>query len=232
VRVSGVDLFVVDLDGTIADTRDDIARSVNFVLASEGRPPMSTGEVWRCVGEGVATLMERVFGVSDGNAAWSLAVGRSNESREASNPDRVRLRERVETFRAHYAEHLLDATRLYDGVAAFLARVRCAVLTNKPEAMSRRIVDGLGVGERVEAILGGDSLPTRKPDPAGLVEILARCTGAPARALFVGDSVVDAETARAGAVRFVGVSYGYSTRPELIAAGAIGVVDSLMEIEA
>lgn len=191
---------------------------------------MSTADVWRCVGEGVATLMTRVFGVGDGDAAWDLAVAKAEP--DLRDVEAVRLRERVGKFRAHYALHLLDATKLYDGVASFLARVRFAVLTNKPEAMSRHLLDGLGVGARAETVIGGDSLATRKPHPAGLNEILARCQVAADRALFVGDSVVDVQTAIAAGVRFVGVSYGYSTRDELMGAGAMGVVDSLSEIAA
>jgi phosphoglycolate phosphatase len=201
---------------------------VNFLLAAEGLPAMPAAEVARCVGEGVATLIARVFTARE-NAAPIQAVVDRGRAERAKDPAAV-LRERVEKFRAHYAEHLLDRTQLFAGVQSFLAQVRAAVLTNKPEAMSRRILDGLGVGARIEVVIGGDTLPTRKPDPAGCLEILARCRVPASRGVLIGDSVVDAQTARAAQVRFVGVSYGSSARDDDIAAGAIGVVDSLEEI--
>src|SRR5439155_1755384 len=102
----------------------------------------------------------------------------------------------VEAFMAYYGAHLLDATRPYPGVeealAALAARgVACSVLTNKPEAMSRAILEGLGLTARFVAVLGGDSLPVRKPDPAGLERLRALTATARERMLLVGDSGID-----------------------------------------
>src|SRR5213593_3854621 len=102
-------------------------------------------------------------------------------------------------------------------LAALAARgVPCSVLTNKPEAMSRAILTGLGLAARFVAILGGDSLPVRKPDPAGLAQLRALTATARERMLLVGDSGVDVRTARAGGVAFCGVAWGLT--PEALAA--------------
>src|SRR5260370_11841239 len=130
---------------------------------------------------------------------------------------------------AYYAAHLLDAARRYRGVeealAALAARgAACSVLTNKPEAMSRAILDGLGLAARFVAIVGGDSLPVRKPDPAGLERLRALTATARERMLLVGDSGIDLRTARAGGVAFCGVAWGLApqaleaARPERILA--------------
>jgi len=140
-----------------------------------------------------------------------------------------RLEAGVEAFMAYYAAHLLDATRPYPGVeealAALAARgVACSVLTNKPEAMSRAILSGLGLAARFVAIVGGDSLPVRKPDPAGLDRLRALTATARERMLLVGDSGIDLRTARAGRVAFCGVAWGLApealeaARPERIIA--------------
>src|SRR5207244_7682282 len=98
--------------------------------------------------------------------------------------------------------------------------VACSVLTNKPEAMSRAILTGLGLAARFVAILGGDSLPARKPDPAGLEQLRALTATARERMLLVGDSGIDLRTARAGGVAVCGVAWGLA--PEALAAGAPG----------
>jgi phosphoglycolate phosphatase len=116
-------------------------------------------------------------------------------------------------FMAWYGEHLLDATRPYPGIVEMLDRLAdepavLTVLSNKPEAMSRAIVDGLGIGRRFADVVGGDSLPTRKPDPSGLFALCERTATTPARTLVVGDSTIDLHTARAAGAAFCGVSWG------------------------
>ncbi len=145
----------------------------------------------RYVGEGARVLVERALG-----------------------PERQELVPRgLALFMDHYGAHLLDATRPYAGIPealdALVARgVALSVLTNKPVAMSRAILDGLALGGRFVAVVGGDSLVARKPDPAGL-EYLRTLTRTPReRMLLVGDSAIDALTARAGDVAFCGAAWG------------------------
>jgi phosphoglycolate phosphatase len=105
--------------------------------------------------------------------------------------------------------------------------VRLAICTNKPERLSRALVDALGWRGRFAAIVGGDTLPLRKPDPAPLREAIARAGGG--RAAFVGDSIIDAETARAAAIPFVAVSFGFADRPA-DQLGADAVIDSFADL--
>ena len=189
-------LAIFDLDGTLVDSREDLYQAVRHALSALGLPPRSLEEVVSFVGEGAARLVSR-----------------------AIDPHHHLLEPALAAWRAHYAEHLLDHTRLYPGVGAALASARCAlaVHTNKPGAMARRILDGLGVRSRFGAVVGGDEAP-RKPNPSGTLEIMTRLGAAPAETVFVGDSRVDQETAAAAGVRFVPVSWGFSPASPLAAA--------------
>jgi phosphoglycolate phosphatase len=180
-----------DLDGTLVDSRADLLTAVNHVRRGLGLADLAPATLSRYVGEGARVLVERALG-PDHQDAFPAALA---------------------VFMEFYADHLLDATQLYPGVAAALDAlaergVALSVLTNKPEAMSRAIVDGLGVGARFVALIGGDSLPVRKPDPAGLERLRARTGTARERMLLVGDSAIDVRTARAGGVAFCGVAWG------------------------
>lgn len=194
-RASATRLAIFDLDGTLVDSREDLFRAVEHALASLGLPPRTLDEVTGFVGEGAARIVARSIAPNDHLLEPALAL-----------------------WTAHYDAHLLDHTRLYPGVAAALASARCAlaVHTNKPGAMARRILEGLGVLARFAAVVGGDDGP-RKPDPAGTLQIMARLDAAPEETVFVGDSRVDGETAAAAGVRFVAVTWGFlpaSSLPE------------------
>jgi phosphoglycolate phosphatase len=188
------DLLVFDLDGTLADTRVDLARSVNHALALLGRPPLSLEAVVRLVGNGARRLIER-------------ALGEPEETEEVEAG--------LRSFTEHYREHCLIDTCLYPGVVEALDGLRgkrLAVLSNKPLGPSRTILEGLGIVERFARIEGGDSVPEKKPDPAGLLGLIAGARLEPRRVLMVGDSAVDVQTARAAGVAVVGVLYGF--RPD------------------
>lgn len=201
-------LAVFDLDGTLVDSLGDLHASVNHALEALGLPPRSVAEVRGYVGEGARVLLER-----------SVA------------PRADLVDEALALWRPHYEAHLLDRTRPYPGVPELLAGAsgRLAVLTNKPGAMARRILDGLGLLGRFSEVVGGDEAP-RKPDPAGLLGIVARAGLAPGDSLLVGDSLVDAATARAGGVPFVAVTWGLTSRERLAGAGATAVVDAPSEL--
>ncbi len=194
---------ILDLDGTLLDTLEDLAASVNAALDAVGVPRRPIQEIRTYVGEGARRLVERAVAphghlVEPALAAWW----------------------------AHYEAHCLDATRPYPGIPALLggARRTLAVHTNKPGALARKILGGLGLLAHFAAVVGGDEAP-RKPDPTGTLEILARLGGSPADAVLVGDSRVDAATARAAGVPFVAVTWGFQTRGDLAAAGAVTFVD-------
>jgi phosphoglycolate phosphatase len=192
-----------DLDGTLVDSRADLAGAVNHVLRRLGpgeRPPET---LYAYVGEGARVLIERSLG--------------------SAHADRVEAG--LALFMEYYGAHLLDATRPYPGIVEVLAAleargVAVSVLSNKPEAMSRAILEGLGLAHRFVGIIGGDSLSSRKPDPAGLEHLRGLTRTPRERTLLVGDSRIDVLTARAASVAFCGVAWGLS--PDALAAAEPG----------
>jgi phosphoglycolate phosphatase len=180
-----------DLDGTLADTRADLAAATNHVLTSFGLAEIPPRSVYALVGEGARRLVERALGPE--RADW--------------------IDEGVVRFLDYYGAHLLDATTLYPGVAEALDALAdhgaaLSILSNKPEGLSRTVLDGLGVGGRFRAIIGGDSLPTRKPHPAGLASLCALTATPPDAMLLVGDSPIDVATAANARTDFCGVAWG------------------------
>lgn len=177
------DLILFDLDGTLADTADDIADSLLDVLTEFGRPAIPRADIVAAIGNGVRRLVERT-----------------------TAPPHQPI---VDRFLAVYESRCLTKTRLYPEVAETLTRLstRKVVLTNKPSKMSLSILRGLGILDRFERVYGGDTLPVRKPDPE-VVRIILRETGA-CRPVLVGDSGVDVETAKNAAIPILALTYGY-----------------------
>jgi phosphoglycolate phosphatase len=198
-------LAVLDLDGTLLDTLDDLAASVNAALAAVGLPPRPRAEIERFVGEGARLLLAR-----------------------AVAPRLDLLEPALAAWWVHYRSNCLVHTRPFPGVPALLTRSgrRLAVHTNKPGSLARQILAGLGLLDRFAIVTGGDEAP-RKPDPAGTLEIMRRLGARPADTVFVGDSPTDVRTARAAGVRLVGVGWGFRPEAELRAAGAVTVVDTV-----
>lgn len=188
-----------DLDGTLIDSRADLTSAVNHVMRTLGRPEIPPETLYRYVGNGARVLLERALG-----------------------PDHQQHLERgFGLFMDYYGVHLLDATRPYPGMVEALAAletrgVHISVLTNKPVALSRAILAGLDLAGRFVDVIGGDSLPTRKPDPAGLLQLGERTNTPRDRLLLVGDSNVDVDTARNARVAFCGVAWGLT--PDVLVA--------------
>ncbi|HUB81024.1 MAG TPA: phosphoglycolate phosphatase [Bryobacteraceae bacterium] len=188
-----MDLLIFDLDGTLVDSRQDLANAVNAMLAHLGREPLANERVYSYVGNGAPVLVRRALGEP---AAEDL------------------FRSGLAFFMQYYGAHDLEFTALYPGVRESLDRFRAAgkrmaVLTNKPFAMSRHILDGLGVAGHFFRVIGGESLERKKPDPIG-VETLMRDAGVDrAHTVMVGDSSVDVATARNAGIACCGVTYGF-----------------------
>ena len=187
------DLFVFDLDGTLADTLEDISRSLNRALAGLGRPHLDPATVRGFVGKGARVLVERALGAGAEKEAVERALG---------------------LFIENYTPNCLVSTHLYPGVAETLEGLaregkRLAVLTNKPSAPAIRILEGLGASRLFESIIGGDRMPRKKPDPAGLLGLIESARVAPPRTLLVGDTGIDAATARAAGARSAWVPHGF-----------------------
>ena len=186
-------LVVFDLDGTLVDSRRDLAESANAVLGECGCRPLPEDAIGRMVGDGAATLVQRAF-VAAGCVQPPDALAR---------------------FLTIYNGRLLKFTRPYERVpdvlAALAARGPLALLTNKPLAATRQILDGLGLAGHFPParVVGGDGPFPRKPDPAGLLHLIAETGVTPAETMFVGDSVIDWRTARAAGARICLAGYGF-----------------------
>ncbi len=207
------DIVAFDLDGTLVDTAPDLAAALNYVLEQLGRPIIEPGTVRHLVGHGARALLRR-------------GLAKSGASDEAL------VEQGFPHFMDFYAANICVGTTAFAGVDAALdglkARgIRTAVCTNKPESLSRLLIEALGWEGRFDALVGGDTLPVRKPDPAPLHEAIARAGGG--RAAFVGDSIVDADTARAASLPFVAVSFGFLDRP-VEQLGADAVIDDYSEL--
>jgi phosphoglycolate phosphatase len=191
-------VIVFDLDGTLVDSRRDLADSINQVLREYRAPTLSEREVTSMVGEGARVLVERALATSGLPPEEApRALGR---------------------FLHIYDEHLLDSTLPYAGIPELLDRLhksaRMAVLTNKPTGASVRILEGLGLRRYFSEVIGGDSTYPRKPDPAALWHLTGLLGAARERTWMIGDSRVDLETAKNAGVRCCLVRYGFGFRFE------------------
>lgn len=187
-----------DLDGTLIDSRLDLAAAVNAVRRELGLAPLAVERVVAFVGHGARNLVRRALPEELSGGAFEAAY---------------------ERFLELYYQGCLEATRPYPGVEAMLAALAArwplAVVTNKPERHTRRILEGLGLARRFRFALGGDSLAERKPDPEPLREAARRLATDPSRLLYVGDSAIDGETARRAGAPAALVGWGFGTAAEL-----------------
>jgi phosphoglycolate phosphatase len=195
---------VFDLDGTLVDSRRDLAEAANLVLEDAGGRRLSEEAIGAMVGDGAAALVARAF----------AAAG------VPPPPDAL------DRFLAIYDERLLVHTRPYPGIPEVLSalhqRLPLAVLTNKPGGATREILEGLDLARYFEqdAIIGGDGPFPRKPDPAGLRHLADRAGVSAADTLLVGDSLVDLKTASAAASSICLARYGFGFETVRAAGGA------------
>jgi phosphoglycolate phosphatase len=206
-----MDLLIFDLDGTLIDSRLDLAHSVNATRTHMGMPALENEKVYSYVGNGAPVLIRRAMG------------------EKATEPE---VQEALEFFMEYYREHVLDFTTLYPGVKESLERLsaagkRMAVLTNKPVRMSRMIVEGLGVAPCFFQVYGGNSFDFKKPHPIGIETLMREAACDRSRTLMVGDSSVDVQTARNARVKCCGVTYGF--QPESLADPEPDVLVDSME---
>lgn len=187
-----------DLDGTLIDSRVDLANAVNHALATAGLPQQTEAEITVHVGNGLRVLLSEVMGP----VAESV------------------LDRGIEAFSAFYEEHCTDFTVLYPGVEEFLrpfaGTKKFAVVTNKPERFAIKIVKKLGLGELMPVIVGGDTLPEKKPHPAPVLKALADLKCESDVALMVGDGFQDILAAQTAGVRSCAAEYGYGFRIETL----------------
>ena len=208
-----IDLLIFDLDGTLIDSKLDLANSVNAARAHLGLGALDLPAISECVGYGAPVLIRKALGdqASEAQVARALTF-----------------------FLEYYRHHALDSTRFYPGVRESLERLHAAgkhlaILTNKPEAISRRIVDGLRVGGLFFRVYGGDSFAAKKPDPGGIEQLMREARAGHAATIMVGDTAVDVETARNAGVRACGVRFGFALDTFALAPPDL-VVDRMEEL--
>ncbi len=209
---------VFDLDGTLVDTLPDLHAAVRALLGESGLDTPSAAEVRTMIGDGARSLVER-------SLAWADAP-----------VDAAGLDAAFQRFLEIYGTAPCEASRLYANVEATLtalgaAGVRLGVCTNKPQAPSEAILEGLGIDRFFAAVVGGDAVPRRKPDPAHILDVLGRLGATPEASVMVGDSHNDLAAARAAGVRCVLVDYGYTVVPAM-ELGADRVIADFAELEA
>jgi phosphoglycolate phosphatase len=213
-----IKLVIFDLDGTLIDSRLDLVHSVNASLRHIGRPELPEDVIASYVGDGAPILIQRALG--------------------AEANDEALVRQGLEFFLSYYRAHKLDHTKVYPGVVDALMAIRnsangtprkLAVLSNKPVNPSRAIVQEIGLARFFSQVYGGNSFPTKKPEPEGARVLLEENGVLPEQAVMVGDSHVDVRTGINAGVYTVGVTYGFA--PRTLAAEPVDVqVDSPEEL--
>ena len=205
-------LLVFDFDGTLVDTRKDIADSVNLVLEELDLRTLPCETLFTFIGRGVQHLM----------------------SRSLENTGFDDLPRAIDAFMRHYEAHLMDQTTLFpncrEALDHFSGRRR-TILSNKPTRFITQILDALDCRAPFDTIVGGDLMGSKKPDPAGLHHIMQQHSVSPEETLMVGDSLVDIETGQRAGVKTCGVTYGHAGRESLETAQPDWIIDDLAELK-
>jgi phosphoglycolate phosphatase len=209
-------IVVFDLDGTLAETAGDLVATLNVVMAKEGLAALPFEKARDLIGAGARPLIQRGFDAA--GAPLSEA----------------RLQELYRFFLDHYHQNIAVHTVLFPGVIEALdglasSGYRLAICTNKMEAHALQLLTVLGVRDRFAFISGKDTFDVFKPDPRHLTETIARAAGDPARAVMVGDSRTDIDTAKSAGIPVVGVTFGY-TNVHVAELGADRVIDHFNEL--
>lgn len=209
------DMVLFDLDGTLVDSVPDMAWSIDSMLDLIGLPPCGEQKVRHWIGDGLENLIK-----------CSLTNGLDTEPEPGLFEKAFRL------FLDIYSDNSCRSTYIYEGVENGLDylkknRYRLGCVSNKREQFTRGILETLGIGENFEIIIGGDTLPRKKPDPLPLLYAAEFFNVRPENSLMIGDSVNDINAARAAGFRIICVSYGYNHGRDIRKSGPDAVVDSL-----
>jgi phosphoglycolate phosphatase len=198
-----VDLLLFDLDGTLIDSKTDLANSINLMLADVGRPQLDEAVVGGFVGDGVRVLVRRCLTATHPN----------------HEPPNDELHKRgIALMHQHYADEMLKTTRLYPHVAETLDAFkdkRKAVVTSKEVRFTRILLEHFGIANRFDVIVGGDTVSARKPDPEPVREAIRLLGGSASEAVMIGDSENDINAGRGAGTVTCGVTFGFRTAEQL-----------------
>lgn len=198
-----VELMLFDLDGTLIDSKSDLAASINLMLAEVGRPALSEDTIGSFVGDGVRVLTYR-----------SLTATEPDHK----PPDEELHAKGIALMHSYYQDQMFKTTRLYPGVEEtleFFKSKRKAVVTSKEVRFTKIILDHFGIAQSFDAIVGGDTLPFRKPDPEPVIEAIKLLGGTAADAVMIGDSENDVNAGRGAGARTCAVTFGFRNRKQL-----------------
>ncbi len=199
-------LLIFDLDGTLIDSSVDIANAINHAIEPAGIAPLTTEQVISMVGYGITQLVEGIV------------------------PPEF-CEESLKRFLKHYSNHIIDNTEPYPGVKETLSKLgnyKKTVISNKKEALSKKVMDGLGLSGFFDFILGSDSTFERKPSPVPIYEALKRAGVIKDEAIIIGDSDIDIKAGNAAGIKTLAVTYGFRKRETLQDADYI--IDSFEEL--
>jgi len=201
-----VSTLLFDLDGTLIDSKTDLANSINLMLVDLGRSPLSEATVGSFVGDGVRVLVRRSLSATDPNH---------------EPPDEELHAKGIALMHSHYANEMLKTTRLYPHVTETLASLRNkrkAVVTSKEVRFTRIILEHFEIEHYFDAIIGGDTTPARKPDPGPVLEAMRQLGSSARETVMIGDSENDVIAGKRAGTLTCAVSYGFRTAEQLRAA--------------
>ncbi|MBE0426015.1 MAG: HAD-IA family hydrolase [Nitrospirae bacterium] len=191
-----VKLLMFDLDGTLVDTSMDITNALNYALNFYGFKELTIGDTTKMVGEGITRLVEKLLGESKSRLMDAV----------------------IKRFLDYYSEHLTDYSTIYPGVSETLERLngyRKAVISNKRESLSTRLLEELNLSKYFELVIGSDTAPKRKPSPVPVIYVVSKLGISPQESMMIGDSNYDIEAGKKAGVITVAVTYGYKEKEYL-----------------
>jgi phosphoglycolate phosphatase len=198
--------FIFDLDGTLVDTAPDLLGALNAILVREGRRAVNIDDLRHLVGHGAPTMLAEALKMTGGPA------------------DPARMAGLIDDYIAHYAAHIAEESRIFPGVTETLAQLaasgaRLGVLTNKPQALSDKLLAALDLAKYFTAIHGAGRYPYSKPDARVFHHVVEELGGADGQCIMIGDSITDVATARAAGAPVIVVTYGYTPEPAHLLGG-------------
>jgi phosphoglycolate phosphatase len=202
-------LILFDLDGTLVNTSADLTNALNYALKPYGMKKLSVNETVKLVGEGISRLIEKALG----------------------NKNVQQRKQATEMFLNYYAKHLTDFSTIYPGVAETLEKLHCykkAVISNKREDLSVKLLDDLGLLKFFDLIAGSDTTPEKKPSPVPVFYMLKKFHLNPDEAVIVGDSGFDIEAGKKAGIKTIAVSYGF--REKKLLKDADYIIDKFEEL--